>query len=168
RGAISVVYFASAIGKANMIGMKSRLMVTLGVEFCFALLASTFLAGMIQPMAVPGLSGKQAVGTFWIRIVDPSRTDPYLRNGSKRELLVRFWYPRLGSGPCKAAPYTSPKVWNYLSQLIGVQLPEVRTNSCENARVTPGLHPVIIASPGYTGMLTDYTFLFEDLASRGY
>jgi len=27
---------------------------------------------------------------------------------------------------------------------------------------------VILASHGYTGMYTDYTFLFEDLASRGY
>jgi len=31
-----------------------------------------------------------------------------------------------------------------------------------------GFHPVIVASHGYTGLNTDYTFLFEDLASRGY
>jgi dienelactone hydrolase len=31
-----------------------------------------------------------------------------------------------------------------------------------------GIHPVIVFTPGYTGTFTDYTFLFEDLASRGY
>jgi alpha-beta hydrolase superfamily lysophospholipase len=32
----------------------------------------------------------------------------------------------------------------------------------------PGIHAVIVASHGYTGLSTDYTFLFKDLASRGY
>jgi dienelactone hydrolase len=37
-----------------------------------------------------------------------------------------------------------------------------------NAAVAEGRHPVLIFSPGYTGTFTDSTFLFEDLASRGY
>jgi predicted dienelactone hydrolase len=119
-------------------------------------------------VAVPAPTGPSRVGTLWIRAVDNGRTDPYLRNGAKRELFVRFWYPISAAEPCKPAPYTSPKVWNYLSQLTGIQLPEVRTNSCANARVAEGAHPVIVASHGYTGTFTDYTFLFEDLASRGY
>lgn len=43
-----------------------------------------------------------------------------------------------------------------------------KTNSCTNAPVTGGAHPVIVFTHGYTGTFTDYTFLFEDLASRGY
>jgi predicted dienelactone hydrolase len=31
-----------------------------------------------------------------------------------------------------------------------------------------GAHPVVVFTPGYTGTFTDYTFLLEDLASRGY
>jgi len=31
-----------------------------------------------------------------------------------------------------------------------------------------GPHPVVVFTHGYTGTFTDYTFLFEDLASRGY
>jgi predicted dienelactone hydrolase len=34
--------------------------------------------------------------------------------------------------------------------------------------MTDGLHPVVVFTHGYTGTFTDYTFLYEDLASRGY
>jgi predicted dienelactone hydrolase len=34
--------------------------------------------------------------------------------------------------------------------------------------VAEGEHPVVVFSHGYTATFTDYTFLFEDLASRGY
>jgi putative ABC transport system permease protein len=34
--------------------------------------------------------------------------------------------------------------------------------------VARGPYPVVIFTPGYTATFTDYTFLFEDLASRGY
>jgi len=47
----------------------------------------------------------------------------------------------------------------------GVPLPEVKTNSCEDAIVASGAHPVVVFTPGYTGTFTDYTFLFEDLAA---
>jgi pimeloyl-ACP methyl ester carboxylesterase len=59
-------------------------------------------------------------------------------------------------------------VWSYVSQLIGVALPLVRTNSCLDAPALDGAYPVVIFTHGYTGTFTDYTFLFEDLASRGY
>src|SRR5262249_19161994 len=42
------------------------------------------------------------------------------------------------------------------------------TNSCLNAPVADGRHPVVVFSPGFTATFTDYTFLLEDLASRGY
>jgi dienelactone hydrolase len=59
-------------------------------------------------------------------------------------------------------------VWSHFSQLLGVPLPEVKTNSCLDAPTSPGAHPVVVFTPGYTATFTDYTFLFEDLASRGY
>jgi dienelactone hydrolase len=49
-----------------------------------------------------------------------------------------------------------------------VPLPDVKTNSCLDAAVTDGRHPVVVFTHGYTGTFTDYTFIFEDLASRGY
>jgi len=103
-----------------------------------------------------------------VDLIDATRSDPYLSNGAKRELLVRFWYPAAFAPNCKPAPYTSPAVWNYLAQLVRVRPPQVQTNSCLDAPITTGVHPVVVFTHGYTGTLTDYTFLFEDLASRGY
>jgi dienelactone hydrolase len=59
-------------------------------------------------------------------------------------------------------------VWNYFAQLVGVSAFPVTTNSCLNATVAEGVHPVVVFEPGLTGTFTDYTFLTEDLASRGY
>jgi dienelactone hydrolase len=59
-------------------------------------------------------------------------------------------------------------VLRYLSGLAGVPAPTVRTNSCVDAEILDGAYPVVVFTHAYTGMFTDYTFLFEDLASRGY
>jgi dienelactone hydrolase len=37
-----------------------------------------------------------------------------------------------------------------------------------DAPITDGAHPVVVFTHGYTATFTDYTFIFEDLASRGY
>jgi dienelactone hydrolase len=119
-------------------------------------------------VAVPGITGPNRVGTRILDLVDSSRDDPFLSDGGKRELLVRLWYPASLTQDCKPAEYTSPEVWSYFSQLVGLPLPQVTTHSCADAPVTVGTHPVVVFTPGYTGTSTDYTFLFEDLASRGY
>lgn len=118
--------------------------------------------------AVPLPTGPEPVGTRILPLIDSSREDPYIGHAMKREILVRFWYPSTPDESCHLADYTSPRVWNYFSQLMGVPLPTVVTNSCANARPADGAHPVVVFTPGYTGTFTDYTFLFEDLASRGY
>jgi len=137
-----------------------------GVPANMAAVRST-LAG-VGTVAVPIPTGPETVGTRVLRLVDPTRPDPFLANGGKRELLVRFWYPASLKQACKQADYTPPRVWAYFSQLAGVHLPEVITNSCLDAPMTDGVHPMVVFSHGYTGTFTDYTFLFEDLASRGY
>ena len=118
--------------------------------------------------AVPIPTGSSSVGTRVMRLVDATRDDPFLENGTKRELLVRFWYPASLDKACKQAEYMPPAVWSYFSQLMGFPLPAVMTNSCLDAPVTDGAHPVVVFTHGYTGTFTDYTFIFEDLASRGY
>jgi len=121
-----------------------------------------------QVAAVPSPTGSNRVGTLIVDLIDATRSDPYLANGAKRELLVRFWYPAAVGKICTPAEYTSPGVWTYLAQLEKVPAPQVKTNSCQDATVATGKHPVVVFTHGYTGMFTDYTFLFEDLASRGY
>lgn len=117
---------------------------------------------------VPAPTGPDRVWTLTMRVVDTQRNDPYLRDGTKRELAVRFWYPTPSDAPCRPAEYASPEVWAYLTKLLSIQLPEIQTNSCWNAPVANGAHPIILMTHSYTGMLTDYTFISEDLASRGY
>ena len=117
---------------------------------------------------VPLPTGSEPVGTRILHWVDRSRPDPFVAHSVSRELLVRLWYPASLKQPCEAADYASPRVWSYISHLLGVPLPAVRTNSCLDAPVASGFHPVVVFTHGYTGTFTDYTFLFEDLASRGY
>ena len=120
--------------------------------------------------AVPRPSGPNTVGTQVLYLTDASREDPYVDKRTPRELAVRMWYPASPStaNNCQPAPYASPAVWQYFTELAGVRPFAVRTNSCWNAPVARGMHPVVVFSPGYTATATDYTFLLEDLASRGY
>jgi dienelactone hydrolase len=110
------------------------------------------------------------VGTRTLNFVDSAREDPYAADGSKRELAIRAWYPVSVhfNQPCKPADYASPPVLNYFAQLAGVAPFPVATNSCRNADVAEGAHPIVLLTPGYSGTYTDYTFLTEELASRGY
>jgi dienelactone hydrolase len=116
----------------------------------------------------PAPTGPFSVGTRTLDLIDQTRSDPYLNNRSKRELLVRFWYPAVVSHGCQPAQYASPGVWNYFAELERVAAPAVKTNSCQDAPMADGRHPVVVFTHGYTGTFTDYTFLFEDFASRGY
>ena len=118
--------------------------------------------------SVPVPTGSSPVGTRLLDLVDATRDDPFLANGTKRELLVRLWYPAAPGQNCRRAEYTSPRVWRYFSQLLQVPLPQVTTNSCWNNAIAEGAHPIVVFTPGFTATFTDYTFLFEDLASRGY
>src|SRR6266550_9217622 len=86
------------------------------VVFCSA--AALAASANARSASAPGPTGASQVGTVWQRLVDVSRNDPFLQNGAKRELMVRFWYPA-APGRCAPAEYASPKVWAYLSQISG-------------------------------------------------
>ncbi len=118
--------------------------------------------------SVPPPTGPSPVGTRLLDLVDERRSDPFVANGTKRELLVRLWYPAVAMENCARGEYAPMMVWHYFSRLIGVPLPQVTTNSCWNLPIAAGTHPLVVFTPGYTGTFTDYTYLFEDLASRGY
>lgn len=155
----------------NVVPRYNRAVVTATpVALCLGLVAVMLAVSRhIWTATVPAPSGKNPVGTISMRIVDQGRDNPYGGvDGKKRELMIRFWYPAPPGQDCKLAEYASPKVWAYFSQISGIPLPAVKTNSCANAPVTDGRHPVVVFTHGYTGTFTDSTFLCEDLASRGY
>ena len=126
--------------------------------------------GLTNSISVPTPTGGIMVGTRILDMVDSTRKDPYSPSGATRELSIRVWYPVSThfSEHCRMSQYTSPKVWGYFAELVGVPSFPVATNSCQDAAVAEGTHPVVVFSPGLTGTFTDYTFLMEDLASRGY
>src|SRR5262249_4668064 len=119
-------------------------------------------------VSTPAPTGSHAVGTRVLSLSDPQYADPYLANGSARELMVRFWYPAAARTDCARADYASPQVWDYFSGLLEGALPHVPTHSCLDALVDAGEHSIVVLTHGFTGTYTDYTFLAEDLASRGY
>jgi pimeloyl-ACP methyl ester carboxylesterase len=121
-------------------------------------------------LATPRPTGDMTVGTRFLHLIDSRRANPYSADGGRRELMVRFWYPTAGAdaGACIRADYTAPQTWEYFGVLLGVTLPQVLTNSCREATVAPGPHPVVFLSHGFTGTSSDYTYLAEDLASHGY
>jgi dienelactone hydrolase len=150
---------------------RFQLAAVAGLLFWFvtppATLGQSVLSGLWRVTA-PRPTGSSPVGTLSLRLVDGSRGDPFHPDRGARELLVRFWYPAAPSQACKVGEYQSPKAWAYIAQIAGFPLPVVTTNSCMDAPVEAAVHPVIVFTHGYTGMLTDSTFIFEDLASRGY
>jgi platelet-activating factor acetylhydrolase isoform II len=145
--------------------LHARLFIVVPVLGLTLALAGTSSAA--NTVAVPSPTGVYKVGTTVVRLVGGVQR---LRIGSgrRRELLVRVWYPTYIRQGCRPAPYADRNVWAYISQIAGLELPHVRTNSCQNAPVMNRALPVVVLTPGYTGMFTDYTFLSEDLASRGY
>ncbi len=118
--------------------------------------------------SVPRPTGSSLVGTRVMHLVDARRQDPYLATGARRELMVRFWYPAPADTHCVSAEYMAPEVAGYMAELLKISLPAVSTNSCLDAPVADGAHAVVVFTHGFTGTFTDYTYLFEDLASRGY
>ena len=118
---------------------------------------------------VPSPTGPNRVGTRVMRLQDPMRDDPILENGTKRELMVRFWYPAASGRRLASSRNTRLRPCGTTSlHCMQLPLPTVTTNSCLNAPVADGAHPVVVFTHGYTGTFTDYTYIFEDLASRGY
>jgi predicted dienelactone hydrolase len=140
---------------------------TLGLALAILLFSPRAVSAEPYAIAVPPPTGSYKVGTSSMRIVDPRRSDPYVK-ASNRELLIQLWYPASVVQGYHLADYASPKVWRYISHLTGVDLPPIQTNSRVDAPMAPGPRPIVLLTHGYTGTLTDYTFLAEDLASRGY
>ena len=139
-----------------------------GCRNCATLAAVRAAVASVSRVVAPAPTGSNGVGTRVLDLVDADRAEPFQSGDARRQLLVRFWYPRAIKSECRPAPYTDPAVWSYFSKLLNVPLPAVRTNSCLAAPILEGAWPVVVFTHGYTGTFTDYTFLFEDLASRGY
>ncbi len=128
-----------------------------------------------RSVALSNPSGRFGVGRVSYDWVDTSRSEIFSQDPSaRREMVVWIWYPAAAPPNAKPAHYF-PEKW---AQVIGEQGSNLRIRpwgsvqirAIADAPVEPSKapHPVLIFSPGYTTIPPDYTFLAEELASRGY
>src|SRR5882757_563720 len=60
-----------------------------------------------QPV-LPAPTGRDAIGTVELHLVDPSRTDPWVPNHPIREIMVQVWYPARDTSRYPIAPWLDP------------------------------------------------------------
>lgn len=152
-------------------------------------IAPTAESGGKADLPLPELSGSYAVGRRFLDWVDPSRSDPF-RKSVKRELVVSVWYPAQVTGTNQTETYLPGdrglltarlqsmmmrlRVQSFWSALLRNPLPRdvfvrIKTHAVENAAVSSEktIFPVLLFSPGFRAMATEYTAILEDIASHG-
>jgi predicted dienelactone hydrolase len=127
-----------------------------------------------DPVSLPTPSGKLPVGLDRFELVDHSRTDPWVRAGKPRRLMISVWYPALPT-PGRPAPYLTEA--EAVALLDFRQLPldpkavaGVRGVAKVSTPVRPTLepYPLVVLSPGFTLPIATMSSLAQDLASKGY
>ncbi|TCC58128.1 hypothetical protein E0H73_27775 [Kribbella pittospori] len=127
---------------------------------------------------VPAPTGRKALGTTAVHLIDQSRPDPSMPSG-RRELMISIWYPASVVGSAPFAKYmparTAKEVDNTWTGEYGLALPPgsfdfagTETHSRVDAPMQPMRHPVVLFSPGYQYSRFVNTAQVEELASRGY
>ncbi len=131
-------------------------------------LASAALSYYYPIFTLPVPTGRYAVGTTTIDLVDNSRIelcDPTTK--SYRELVLQVWYPAIATNGSKAAYLKDAQV---VPDGLFSHLGLIKTNAVTDAPIatTSDSYPVVIYSPAWGGFRTDNTFQTEELASHGY
>ena len=134
-----------------------------------------------QSVTLPAPQGPYAVGriiTQWTDETRPEELGASSASGALRRLSVWIWYPArepLGRGGAPA-PYMPP-IWaqartadrgvgSLLFQAIGSIHGHAQAAATPAQQAAP--FPVLIFEPGLGPLVSEYTTLAEDLASRGY
>jgi len=131
-------------------------------------LASAILCYYYPIFTFPVPTGRYAVGTTTIDLLDNSRTELCdSMNRSHRELVVRVWYPIVSTNAVKS-PYLEDA--RLIPSGVFSHLGAIVTNAVRDAPMvaTAVPFPVVIYSPSWSGFKTDNTFGTEELASQGF
>jgi predicted dienelactone hydrolase len=133
---------------------------------CMTLFAAATVLGTVLPVfRLPEPTGRHAIGTVTLLLIDPKRKE--LRGSTpqgQRELMVQVWYPAESTGPGQA--YRSRAE----AALSHQHLTLVRTHAAEgvpSAR-SPERFPLIVFSPSWTGRRNQNSVQAEELASHGF
>lgn len=143
-----------------------------------------WLIAVALPIAVPVVqlttpSGPYQVGTTIRYLVDENRLETYSDDPTdKRELMAQIWYPTTDVSGSKRAPYLP--ALDVIGPVVAKQfgLPQFLMGHINLTRMaiydeppvaqTDEPFPVIIFSHGLTGLRTQNTAMFQELASHGY
>jgi platelet-activating factor acetylhydrolase isoform II len=179
------------IAKTSFIAVASLALIgcTVLAEFFFGIAPSAESRGRAD-VSLPELSGSYPVGRRFLEWVDQSRSDPFHKS-AKRELVVSVWYPAQVTGANQTETYLPGdrgllaarfqsmmmrvRVQSFWSALLRNPLPRdifarIKTHAVDNAAVSreKPIFPVLLFSPGFGAMATEYTAVLEDIASHGY
>ncbi|MFI5532091.1 alpha/beta hydrolase family protein [Kitasatospora sp. NPDC051853] len=156
-----------------------------GSVACVGLLAAGPVAAWAFPVPVfPEPSGEFAVGTRVVQWTDPGRPETFTSDpDDRRTVVVQLWYPaRKGPGGAERARYLgrtereARTVSEALARTAGLPgflldgIPRARTRAVPDAPVADGggRFPVVLFSPGSSGVRTQNTAWAEELAAHGY
>ncbi|WP_370944250.1 alpha/beta hydrolase family protein [Amycolatopsis sp. cg5] len=155
-----------------------------GSVACVGLIAAGPVATWAFPVpAFPELTGDFAVGTRVLQWTDPERPETFTAvPDDRRTVVAQLWYPALSSPDAPRAQYlgrTEDEARTVSSALAaGVGLPGflldgavcARTHAVPDAPVAAagGRFPVVLFSPGSSGVRSQNTAWAEELASHGY
>lgn len=135
----------------------------------FGLILSGICSYYYPVFAFPAPTGRYAVGTTSIALVDTSRKETCDPNNTNayRQPLVRVWYPAIATNAPKAGYLNSPQL---VPDGVLSHLGTIKTNASSDAPVAAAKapYPAILYSPSWSGNNTDNTFQTEELASHGY
>jgi predicted dienelactone hydrolase len=131
-------------------------------------LASAVCSYLYPIFTLPVPTGRYAVGTTAIDLVDRSRReqcDPTTK--SPRELVVQVWYPAI-SNYGDRAPYLPDR--RLIPKGVFSHLGLVKTNAVRDVAIAPSTspYPVVLYTPSWDGYRTDNTFQTQELASHGF
>ncbi|MFG2780284.1 alpha/beta hydrolase family protein [Streptomyces prunicolor] len=124
---------------------------------------------------LPAPTGKYAVGTKEIHLVDEKRQDPW-KPDRKRETMISVWYPAKDADRYPRQPWISAGAQGAVDTMVGpagvpkgaVDWAGAKTFGHVGAPQLAGRWPVVLYSPGLGGQRESGTVLVQDLASHGY
>jgi predicted dienelactone hydrolase len=167
------LYLAAVLGLAALLLVHARHGIlpkwmraaAASAVLCLLMMTATFSA--ILPMfRLPQPSGKYAVGTRIVHLVDPVRMETHVAGRQHpREIMVQIWYPASPNGQ-HLASYRRKMETTKLSSYMDV----LWTHSYGNAPLSAsgGPFPVLLFNPAWGRQRTQNTYQTEDLASHGF
>jgi hypothetical protein len=126
---------------------------------------------------LPALTGSYGVGVRTMYLKDASRLENFTTDPSDvREMMTQVWYPIQNSTAGIRAEYMDYPTFQWLkhqSPIPLITIPNdaylfVRPHERNHTSIALGLFPIIIFSPGYTGVYQMYSSFIEDVVSHGF